>query len=74
MLFKNWWSTFYKVCCQGSISYDSCVEYKIIYDKHFIDLYDMELEEIKPIHIRACIQSAFSYLSAEELNFIKKQK
>lgn len=70
MLFKFWWITFFNVCCKNVISYDSCVEYQIIYDKHFSNLYELELSEIKPIHVRAAIQSADSSNRKRKVHFL----
>lgn len=61
MLFKDWFDIFYKNYCENILSYDCAYEYKKINEYHFTSLYDMELNDIKPLHIQACVNTALAY-------------
>ena len=63
MLFKECWKQYFDVFCDGVITYDCSQEYSIISKKHFLSLQDMELKNIKPIHIQECIKTAINYSS-----------
>lgn len=66
MTFSEWFEEFFETYCEGVLSYDCTVEYKIIFKKHFYPIADMELEKIKPIHIQRCINTAKEYSSSRQ--------
>lgn len=69
MTFYTWWQTFFRVCC-SSLSHDCASEYDLIFRNHCISLYELELNEILPIHIRECINSAKSQNRKRKVHFL----
>lgn len=61
MLFSEWFQIFYDTYIKNVVAYDSAVEYMSIYKKFYKSLYDMELSQVKPLHIQQCINLASSY-------------
>ncbi|MBP1546225.1 MAG: site-specific integrase [Oscillospiraceae bacterium] len=61
MTFSEWFDEFFETYCDGVLSYDCTVEYKIINNKHFYPIANLELEKIKPIHIQRCLNTAKNY-------------
>lgn len=61
MTFADWWDIFYHTYCKGVLSFGCVQEYGIIYNKHYTLLYDMDLCDIKPIHIQQCVNTAAEY-------------
>lgn len=66
MTFSEWFDEFFETYCEGVLSYDCTVEYKIICEKHFYPIANMELEKIKPIHIQRCLNTAKSYSASRQ--------
>lgn len=61
MTFSEWFDEFFETYCDGVLSYDCTVEYKIINEKHYRPIANMELESIKPIHVQRCLNTAKNY-------------
>lgn len=61
MTFSEWFEQFYKIYCDGILSYDCANEYRVIYEKHFYPIHSMKLEDIKPMHIQICLKTARNY-------------
>lgn len=61
MTFSEWFDEFFETYCEGILSYNCTVEYKIINEKHYYPIANMELEKIKPIHIQRCMNTAKQY-------------
>lgn len=66
MTFSEWFDEFFETYCDGVLSYDCAVEYKIINEKHYRPIANMELENIKPIHIQRCLNTAKNYGSSRQ--------
>lgn len=66
MKFSEWFGMFFDAYCEGALSYDCKQEYKIIYKLHSPLLYDMELAEIKPLHIQQCVNTSKEYSSSRQ--------
>lgn len=61
MLFKDWFATFFDTYCANAVTYGCQIEYKAIYKYHYQLLYDMELSDIKPLHVQQCLNTAKDY-------------
>lgn len=61
MKFSEWFEIYFDTYCKDSLAYNCQSEYSIIYKKHYRLLYDMELSEIKPLHIQQCMNTASEY-------------
>ena len=61
MLFKEWFSIYYDVYCKDILSYGCYEEYGIINRKHFSLISDMELNDIKPLHIQQIMKTIKDY-------------
>lgn len=71
MLFSDFWEIFYKVCCSSSsMSSDCAAEYEIIYRNHLKSLDSMELKDIRPLDIRACVNSGKSQNRKRKIHFL----
>ena len=66
MTFSEWFEEFFETYCEGVLSYDCTVEYKIIFQKHYYPIAYMELEKIKPIHIQRCLNTAKGYSTSRQ--------
>lgn len=58
MKFSEWFDEFYETYVDGVLSHDCAVEYKIINKKHYYPIAEMELDNIKPIHVQRCLNTA----------------
>ena len=61
MTFSQWFEEYHGVYCVGVISYDKQKEYGYINQKHYYPIADMELNDIKPIDVQRCINTAADY-------------
>lgn len=61
MKFSEWFEIFFDTYCKDNLAYDCQNEYRIIYNKHYPSLYEMELSDIKPLHIQQCLNTAHEY-------------
>lgn len=61
MLFNEWFTIYYDVYCKDVLSYVCYEEYGIINRKHFDIIADMELTEIKPLHIQQVMKTTTEY-------------
>lgn len=66
MKFSEWFEIFMKSYCDGVLSFGCSQEYSIIYKRHYETLYDMELNDIKPLHIQQCLNTAVNYSSSRQ--------
>lgn len=66
MIFSEWFNLFFEAYCEDVLSYDCKQEYRIIYKKHYELLYDMELTEVKPMHIQQCLNTSMNYSSSRQ--------
>lgn len=66
MTFGEWFKIFYEAYCENVLSYDCCKEYAIINEKHFSNLREMKLSDIKPINLQLCIKSTNTYSSSRQ--------
>ena len=61
MLFNEWFKIYYDVYCKDVLSYTCYEEYGIINRKHFDIIADMELTEVKPLHIQQVMKTTTEY-------------
>lgn len=61
MLFKDWFNIYYDAYCKDILSYVCYEEYGIINRKHFNIIADMELTEVKPLHIQQVMKTTTEY-------------
>lgn len=56
----------YDTYIKDNLVYDASQEYLIIYKKHYFSVYDMELQDIKPIHIVQCMNTTKKYSNSRQ--------
>lgn len=61
MIFANWFEQYIEAYCKDVIAYDSYYEYNIINRKHFENISQMELADIRPIDLQNCIKTTRKY-------------
>lgn len=61
MKFKDWFSLYFDVYVDDTVCYVASYEYNIIYKKHFRLLYDMELDDIRPINVKQVMKGVSEY-------------
>lgn len=66
MTFNEWFTEFHNVYCKNVLSYDCSSEYTIINKKHYYPIADMELTDIKPMHIQQCMNTAKDYSASRK--------
>lgn len=66
MKFAEWFDIFFDTYCKDNLAYDCQNEYRIIYKKHYSILYEMELSDIKPLHVQQCLNTARDYSSSRQ--------
>ena len=66
MKFYDWYKHFFNIYIDGSVTYDKAVDYKCIVDKCFFDIFDMELDDIKPMDVQSCMKYARRYSNTRQ--------
>lgn len=66
MIFSEWFEEFFKTYCEEALTFGCSQEYRIIYNKHYTMLYEMELDSIKPLHVQQCLNTAKNYSSSRQ--------
>lgn len=66
MIFSEWFSKFFETYCNGVLSYDCSNEYRTIYKYHLATLYNLDLNDIKPMHIQECLKTALEYSTSRQ--------
>lgn len=66
MTFKAWWDIFFKTYLYNVVAFDSWQEYCRIIKCHFTIFWEMELNSIKPLHIRECLNTTLNYSTSRQ--------
>lgn len=66
MIFSEWFEQFMQTYCRKSLAYDVWTEYDRIYKKHYESIRDMDLDDIKPMHVKECINTAIEYSNSRQ--------
>ena len=66
MIFSEWFDEYFETYCDGVLSHDCAVEYNIINKKHYYPIADMELDDIKPMHVQRCLNTAKNYSTSRQ--------
>jgi len=61
LTFGEWWNIFFEKYLHNVVVYDSWYEYRNINKFHYASLQEMELVDIKPMHVRECMNTTLDY-------------
>ena len=61
MIFLDWWKFYYNAYIDGIITHDKAVDYKTIINNCFSDLFNSELDSIRPVDVQMCLKSTRHY-------------
>lgn len=66
MTFRTWFEMYHEAYCDDVIAFDKSQDYKYIVNNCFYPLFEMELEDIKPIDIKLCMKNTLSYCAERQ--------